>query len=170
MSVREQVLFCSDAEPYDQARAIAELIGADIVAHPTMVEVLMPTSRLLPHVDGQFGGPLVSRDAEWPYRPAGEWEAGDAYKLEWRLWQAPGARLDASSGADLEFVAASAVFDQLAAGLLVPMLHIHRTDRLVAAFHPDHGLRRFAEDVTIYDWDEAAWGQWVCPRPTVHGR
>jgi len=167
MSVREQVLFCSDAEPARQARVVADLLGADVVVHPAVIEVLVSTSSLIPDVDGQFGGPLLRREAEWPYRPAGEWEAGDAYKLEWRLWQAMGARVDPRTGEDLELVAASAVFDRLAAGLSVPMLHIHQTDRLVAAFHPDHGLRRFPEDVTIYDWDEHAWGPWVCPRPTM---
>jgi hypothetical protein len=165
MAVRERILFHSQDEPVALAHAIATILGARITEHPTMVEVLLPMDAILDGTRGEFGGPVVRREPEWPYRPPDEWEATDAYDLEWRLWQAYGPRVDDRTGEDLEHAAASKIFERLASGIRIPMLGVHLTDKLIAAYHPDHGLKRYPPDTTIYDWDDDKWGPWVCPSP-----
>jgi hypothetical protein len=143
MSVRERILLHSPDEPAVLAQAVAAILGAHIEENTSMVEMLMPMEAIRSGTQGEFGGPVLRRDPEWPYRPPDEWEAVDAYELEWRLWQAYGPQVDAETGEGLELAAASTVFERLASGIRIPMPQLHLTDKLIAAYHPDHGLKRY---------------------------
>ena len=69
---------------------------------------------LVPGFAGEFGKPVVAHTAEAAFRPSGEFEAPDAYVIKLRLWQTGGPRVDSANGADVEKLAATAVFQALA--------------------------------------------------------
>jgi hypothetical protein len=166
VSVRELICFASERPAAEIAALIATTLGVQAQDHGDRSEVVVPTASLVPDRPGEFGGPVVQAEPEWRHRPPGEWEASDAYEIEFRLWQASGPRVDRATGADIELAAASALFDRLAS-LRMPMLHVHRDEVLIAAYHPEHGLRRFPENTSVYDWDAPTWGRWVLPSPAL---
>jgi hypothetical protein len=163
MSVGERIYVGSDRSPAALAADIAAALGARVSVHPGKVEVLLPTETVLPGVAGEFGGPLLRHRPDGPSLPPGEWYATDAYDLEWRLWQAYGPRYDREKDVDLEHLAASAVFDRLAATIDAPMVHLHQSDELAAAYHPEHGFHRYPRWTLIYSYDEDKWGRWILP-------
>lgn len=164
MSVREIIYLRVDCRFEEIAPEVAGALDGRVENGST---VLLPTGALLAGVDGEFGGPLVLRESEWPYRPAGEWEATDAYGIEFRLWQAYGPRVHPATGGDVELAAASREFEYLAQAMHDPMLHIHQSEQLISASHPDHGLHHYAPGTSVFDWDAPAWGPWVWPSPAA---
>lgn len=110
MSFRERFFLHTDLSAQD----LAERVGVVTEVAPTregeVSKVLLATEKLI-GVPGEFGGPILRREPEWSHRPTGEWEASDAYEVEFRLWQAYGPKVDPSTGADLELRAASRLFE-----------------------------------------------------------
>ena len=157
MSVREQVFVRTDGSPAEVAGLAAELIGGRVEERDQQVWLLVDTARLVPGVDGEFGGPVVAHASEAAFRPAGEFEAPDAYDVELRLWQAGGPRVDPVTGADVEVLAATAVFRALASSADLALIHVHDDDVLLHAALPGAGAVDLVPGTTIYDWDEDKW-------------
>src|SRR5690349_24185821 len=131
MSVREQLFVRTDRSPAEVAEFAAKLIGGRAEVRNQQAWLLVDTARLVPGVPGEFGGPVVAHASESAFRPAGEFEAPDAYDVELRLWQANGPRVEPTSGADVEELAATAVFQVLAASVDLAVIHVHDDDVLV---------------------------------------
>jgi hypothetical protein len=161
MSVREQLFLRTDRSPAEVAQLASELIGGRAEARADHSYLLVDTGRLVPGVSGEFGGPVLTRESERPFRPDDEFEAIDAYSVEIRLWQAGGPRADGAGGADVEARAASAIFDALAKAIDAPMIHVRDDDKLVRAALPGRGIHEFPPGTTIYDWDESKWDGYV---------
>jgi len=157
MSVREQVFVRTDSSPAEFAEFAAELIGGRAELRDQQVWLIVDTMRLVPGVDGEFGGPILAHTSEAAFRPDGEFEAPDAYTVEMRLWQAGGPRVEPATGADVEELAAAAVFQALAASADLAMIHVHDDDVLLRAARPGVGQVEFPPGTTIYDWDEDKW-------------
>jgi hypothetical protein len=115
----------------------------------------------VPGVAGEFGGPVVVHTSGAEFRPDGEFEAPDAYNIEVRLWQAGGPRIDLATGVDVEEVAATAIFQALAASADLAVIHVHHDDALRAAARPGAGAVVFPSGITIYDWDQDKWQDFV---------
>ena len=115
MSVREQLFVRTDGSPAEVAEFAAKLIGGRAEVRGQQVWLLVDTARLVPGVDGEFGGPVMVHNSAAALRPGGEFEAPDAYDMELRLWQAIGPRVEPATGADVEGLAATAIFRTLAA-------------------------------------------------------
>jgi hypothetical protein len=161
MSVREQVFLRTDRPHAEVARLAAELVGGRSEPRSDHSLLLVHTGRLVTGASGEFGGPVLAHKSERPFRPEGEFEAVDFYTVEIRLWQAHGPRVDRESGRDFEAEAAAAVFDALANGIDVPMIHVRYDDKLARASMPGKGIHDFPEGTTIYDWDEDKWDGFV---------
>lgn len=165
MSVSEQLFVRTDGTPAEFAEYAAKLIGGRAEVRGAQVWLLVDTGRLVPGAAGEFGGPVVAHASEAAFRPDGEFEAPDAYDLEVRLWQAGGSRVEPSSGADVEELAAAAVFRALAAGAELAIIHVHADDALRRATLPGVGTRDFPPGTTIYDWDAGKWDGFVLQIP-----
>ncbi|MEU8230185.1 hypothetical protein AB0C12_11335 [Actinoplanes sp. NPDC048967] len=161
MSVREQLFVRTDGSPAEVAEFVAKLIGGRTEVRDQQVWLLVDTARLVPGVEGEFGGPVVAHNSEAAFRPAGEFEAPDAYNVELRLWQAGGRRVEPTTGADIEERAATAVFQALAASAGLAVIHVHDDDVLLRAALPGAGAIEFPRGTTIYDWDEDKWNGFV---------
>jgi hypothetical protein len=161
MSVREQLFVRTDGSPAEVAEFAAKVIGGRAEVRDQQVWLLVDTARLVPGVDGEFGGPVVTHSSEAAFRPEGEFEAPDAYDVEVRLWQAGGPRVDPATGADVEELAATAVFRALATSPDLAVLHVHDDDVLLRAALPGNGTVDFAAGTTIYDSDEDQWNGFV---------
>jgi hypothetical protein len=161
MSVREQLFVRTDGSPAEVAGFVAKLIGGRTEVRDQQVWLLVDTARLVPGVDGEFGGPVVAHNSEAAFRPDGEFEAPDAYDVELRLWQAGGRRVEPTTGADIEELAATAVFQALANSADLAVIHVHDDDVLLRAALPGAGTAEFAQGTTIYDWDEEKWNGFV---------
>jgi hypothetical protein len=157
MSVREQLFVRTDGSPAEFAEFAAKLIRGRAELRDQQVWLLVNTARLVPGVAGEFGGPVVAHASEAAFRPDGEFEAPDAYTMEIRLWQAGGPRVEPTTGADVEELAATAVFQALAAAADFAMIHVHDDDALLRAVLPGAGQVEFPRGTTIYDWDEDKW-------------
>jgi hypothetical protein len=160
MSVREQVFVRTDGSPAEVAAFAAKLIGGRVEVRDQQVWLLVDTARLVPGVEGEFGGPVVAHPSQAAFRPDGEFEAPDAYDVELRLWQAGGPRVDPATGADVEELAARAVFQVLATSTDLAVIHVHDDDVLLRAALPGAGTLEFT-GATIYDWDEDSWNGFV---------
>jgi hypothetical protein len=166
MSVREQLFVRTDGSPGEIAEFAAKLIGGRAEVRDQQVWLLVDTARLVPGVDGEFGGPVVPHSSEAVFRPDGEFEAPDAYDVELRLWKAGGPRVEPTTGADVEQLAAAAVFQALAAAADLALIHVHDDDVLLRAALPGNRTFEFAAGTTIYDWDEDQWNGFVLrPEP-----
>lgn len=161
MSVREQVFVRTDGSPAEVAGFAARVIGGRVEERDRQVWLLVDTARLVPGVGGEFGGPVVAHSSEAAFRPDGEFEAPDAYDVEVRLWQAGGPRVDPATGADVELLAATAVFHALATSADLAVIHVHDDDKLLRAVLPGAGVVEFGPGTTIFDWDEDKWGGFV---------
>ena len=161
MSVREQLFVRTDGSPAEVAEFVAKLIGGRTEVRDQQVWLLVDTARLVPGVDGEFGGPVVAHNSEAAFRPDGEFEAPDAYDVELRLWQAGGRRVEPTTGADIEELAATAVFRALATSADLAVIHVHDDDALLRAALPGAGTTEFPQGTTIYDWDEDKWNGFV---------
>lgn len=166
MSVREQLFIQSDRSPAEVADFAAKLIGGRVELRDLQPWLLVDTARLVPGVAGEFGGPVVARASEAAFRPDGEFEAPDAYDIELRLWQADGPRIDPATGADVEELAATAIFEALAASADLALIHVHDDDALLHAARPGAGTGVFPPGITIYDFDQDKWQGFVLhPEP-----
>jgi hypothetical protein len=161
MSVREQLFLRTDGSAAEVAELVAKLIGGRAEVRDQEVWLLVDTRRLVPGVDGEFGGPVIPHSSEAAFRPDGETEAPDAYTMELRLWQAGGPRVEPATGADVEESAACAIFRALAASTDLAVLHVHDDDVLLRAALPGAGSFEFARGTTIYDSDEDQWNGFV---------
>jgi hypothetical protein len=161
MSVREQLFVRTGRSPAEVAEFAAKLIGGRVEVRDQQVWLLVETARLVPGVEGEFGGPVVPHSSEAAIRPEGEFEAPDAYDVELRLWQAGGPRMVPTTGADVEELAATAVFQALATSADLAVIHVHDDDVLVRAALPGAGTLEFTPGTTIYDWDEDKWNGFV---------
>jgi hypothetical protein len=157
MSVREQLFVQTDGSPAELADLNAKLIGGRAELRNQQPWLLVDTARLVPGVAGEFGGPSVAHDSEVAFRPDGEFEASDAYNVEVRLWQAAGPRIDPATGADVQELAATAIFRALAASADFALIHVHDDDSLRHAVLPGTEAVAFPRGVTIYDWDQDKW-------------
>lgn len=169
MSVREQLFVRTDGLPAEMAEFVAKLIGGRAELRDHQVWLLVETARLIPGVKGEFGGPVVVHASEAAFRPEGEFEAPDAYNVELRLWQAGGPRVDPVTGADVEELAATAVFQAVASSAEFSVIHVHGDDLLLRAALPGAGSVEFPRGTTIYDWDEDKWNGFVLRTPTEGG-
>lgn len=163
MSVREQLFLRSGGSPAEFAEVAAKLIGGRVELRDQQVWLLVDTARLVPDVGGEFGGPVVAHSSEAAFRPDGEFEATDGYDVELRLWQAGGPRVEPVSGADVEGLAAAALFRVLATSAELAIIHVHDDDVLLRAALPGSGVCEFPAGTTIYDWDEDKWNGFVLP-------
>lgn len=166
MSVREQLFVQTDGSQAEIAEFAAKLIGGRVEFHDQQAWLLVDTARLVPGIDGEFGGPVVAHTSEAAFRPDGEFEAPDAYNMEIRLWQVGGPRVEPTTGADVEELAAAAIFQSLAAAASFAMIHVHDDDSLLRAVLPGAGTIEFPRGTTIYDWDEEQWNGYVLPTPS----
>jgi hypothetical protein len=158
MSVREQLFVRTDGTPAELAEFAAKLVGGRAEVRDRQPWLLVDTARLVPGVAGEFGGPVVAHTSEVAFRPDGEFEAPDAYDVELRLWQAGGPRVDPVTGADVEELAATALFRALAATAEFALIHVRGDDTLLRAAVPGAGTVDFPQGTTIFDWDEDKWG------------
>jgi hypothetical protein len=166
MSVREQLFVRTDGTPAEVAEFAAKLLGGRVELRDQQPWLLVDTARLVPGVVGEFGGPVVAHNSEAAFRPDGEFEAPDAYDVELRLWQAGGPRMDPATGADVEELAAAAMFQALAGASDLALIHVHGDDALLRAALPGAGTAEFPPGTTIYDWDEDNWNGFVLkPEP-----
>ncbi len=161
MSVREQLFVRADGSPAEIAEYVAKLIGGRVEVRDQQVWLLVDTARLVAGVEGEFGGPVVAHASEAAFRPDGEFEAPDAYDVELRLWQAGGPRVHPATGANVEELAATVVFQALATSAEMPVIHVHDDDALLRAALPGAGAFEFTPGTTIYDWDEDKWNGFV---------
>jgi hypothetical protein len=161
MSVREQVFVRTDRSPAEIASFAAKLVGGRAEVRDQQVWLLVDTERLVPGAAGEFGGPVVIHSSGAAFRPADEFEAPDAYDVELRLWQAGGPRVDPVTGADVEELAATAIFRALAGSADLALIHVHHDDGLLRAALPGAGTFEFPRGTTIYDWDEDKWNGFV---------
>jgi hypothetical protein len=161
MSVREQLFVRTDDSPAKVAELTAKLIGGRAEVWGEQSWLLVGTAQLVPGVDGEFGGPVVAHVSEVASRRDGEFEAPDTYDIELRLWQAGGPRVDQATGADVEELAAAAVFQALAGSADLALIHVHDNDTLLSAALPGAGTIAFPPGTTIYDWDADEWHGFV---------
>jgi hypothetical protein len=161
MSVREQLFLRTERSPAEVARLAGDLVGGRAETRSDHSWLAVDTSRLVPGVTGEFGGPVLAHASERPFRTDDEFEAVDAYTVEIRLWQADGPRAGGGDGADVEARAAAAIFDALAKAIDAPMIHVRDDDKLVRASLPGRGVHDFPPGTTIYDWDEPKWDGYV---------
>jgi hypothetical protein len=166
MSVREQLFLRTDGSPAEVAEFVAGLVGGRAETRDQQSWLLVDTARLVPGVAGEFGGPVIAHNSEAAFRPDGEFEAPDAYEVELRLWQAGGPRVDPATGADVEILAATAIFQALANSAELALIQVHGDDALLRAALPGAGTLDFPQGTTIYDWDEEKWNGFVLkPEP-----
>ena len=161
MSVREQLFLRTYGSPAEVAEFVAKLVGGRVEVRDRQPWLIVDTARLVLGVAGEFGGPVVAHSCAAAFRPDGEFEAPDAYGVELRLWQVGGPRVDPASGADVEELAATAVFQALASSADLALIHVHGDDLLLRAALPGAGALDFARGTTIYDWDEEKWHGFV---------
>ena len=161
MSVREQLFVRTDDSPAQVAELAARLIGGRAEVRDQQPWLLADTAQLVPGVVGEFGGPVVAHASETVFRPDGEFEAPDAYDIELRLWQTGGPRVDQATGADVEELAAAAVFQAPAISADLALIHVHNDDALLSAALPGAGTIAFPPGTTIYDWDADEWHGFV---------
>ncbi|GAA3349784.1 hypothetical protein GCM10020358_73220 [Amorphoplanes nipponensis] len=157
MTVREQLFVHSNGSPVEIAAFAAGLIGGRTEIRDQRPWLFVDTARLVQGADGEFGGPVTAHFSDAPFRPDGEFEAPDAYQVELRLWQTGGCRIDPATGADVEELAATAIFRALAASEALPVIHVHDDDTLLQAALPGVGTVVFPTGTSIYDGDEDRW-------------
>ena len=170
MSVSNEIFFCSFDSPHTIAQRIASVLGVDLYSNDLVEQIIVQTGTLLPATEGQFGGNLEIVRPDWQFHLPGEYQATDAYNLYWLLSLADGPSED-EAGNDLAKIATSAVFERLTA-LNIPMLQTHEHSDLIAAHLPTKGTRFMPPDTTVFETDEAEWGEWVIPSPAkgIEGR
>lgn len=166
MSVREKIYLSAQQSVPEVVADIAAVLDIRSDLDDGFSGIVVPTELLVPGYEGMFGGPVEKNDDHRLHRPPGEWEATDAYDIEFSMWQAYGPNVDEATGADVQLAAARAMFHRLTA-LRLPMIHVHETEGLFAAYRPELGTKTYPEGTSVYDWDAETWGEWVLPSPSA---